>query len=594
MLGNLLYLTKTFFKIATLLALLIITIPTLSRSEDEANTNGFATELEDKARTKIVQAQLIRKKACDTFPFTDELKSAFLNYITTTKRSMEASLGKNDSTTGLLYNLQSSTSTILELFNTCADTYAFKNSLNELFSELLNLYLSAITPQHLTKIKLPGGSSVRTFKGAVNILDTSQFFFTISKVFHILAKNKNLRGNTEKRFINEFSTLLLGDHMRRHLFGPETSFRNSGWGCKLDGKRTLQNNHFNFIKVLRDRKNGDNLSYCNVVTDLDLWFIASAANILLADEVDHNGLFPTLSKSLRSDLIDYVKLGASLINSRVSMSKVTDQTTQKKVLVANFDLDSWWQHPDYRCAKYLKNSQEPDKLEVLFPNPYPHIDCAADRLDLKHKKNKYPTGCLPVNTNADSVQAFKTGWDVSHAAGRLTNAFDAMYELRNFKNNRFKLAFPSNRQMQAFAAQVGKVVYNNNKNYPVLSTFMDGTNGWFRIHYSNRPQFGYPPGAFTIVAHNFAPWQVYDPSIRDMIKAIHAKRMAGDQVNCETTSSCWVARYEKTAFKINNDYFESYCSNKSSEHPQFTPATTVTPAFDWWASLLGICSDHDC
>ncbi|MEK6705458.1 MAG: hypothetical protein AABZ06_06695 [Bdellovibrionota bacterium] len=103
--------------------------------------------------------------------------------------------------------------------------------------------------------------------------------------------------------------------------------------------------------------------------------------------------------------------------------------------------------------------------------------------------------------------------------------------------------------------------------------------------YNNRPQFGYPPGAFTITAQNFSPWQVYDSSIREMVMAIHTHRM--------TESTPLLTRYGKQAFKKNNDYFESYCSKKPLTDPQFPSVQNSTPELDW-ASLLGICVNRTC
>jgi hypothetical protein len=93
-----------------------------------------------------------------------------------------------------------------------------------------------------------------------------------------------------------------------------------------------------------------------------------------------------------------------------------------------------------------------------------------------------------------------TSWDVSHVE-RLPVLLRALYDNKKATG----LAFPSDRDIELVTNQWMYRVFQGNFERPLFNNFFDGSNGWFRIGYAGRKQFGYPPAQYcTGISENLA------------------------------------------------------------------------------------------
>jgi len=81
-------------------------------------------------------------------------------------------------------------------------------------------------------------------------------------------------------------------------------------------------NHYDFVnkKMYYRLGNGTSPAYCNSVRDLDMWIIAGVTNVLAVYKKEKN-LVPITHEEY-SRLLNYVQIGAKLIESRFSYSRL--------------------------------------------------------------------------------------------------------------------------------------------------------------------------------------------------------------------------------------------------------------------------------
>ena len=195
--------------------------------------------------------------------------------------------------------------------------------------------------------------------------------------------------------------------------------------------------------------------YCNAVTDTDVFIVLIAGEILTL-----NALWPTefeLEPALRDKFKDYLKNGLQLLRDRFSKTSVKTPAggTQDALL---FDIGMWDDHSDYRYSRYTGDQ-------------FPGWKSAED------KRNA-----------VDPQPARGVGWDISHAR-RLVYFLDT---LEGLQSAGIETGF-SREDRIAIARGLVLGPWDGNEEQPRFANFVDGTNGWYRVNYSDRPGFGYPP-----------------------------------------------------------------------------------------------------
>lgn len=425
------------------------------------------------------------------------------------KPFIEKSIDDSKYNTYKLYQVQIATDGLLN--------YAFEEKKYALVDELLELYLSALTSldtvdryrfayfylgeEPIDTVLLLNKTYAMWIDGIdtndpakENILSISQFLALVSDaIFNIALIPTELRSETMKQFVHSYSSVL-DSHYQRWVFGIsvynlETGeefqnvgpFQRRGWGCRYNNSYIPSRlTHKQLIDLLLEKECGNNSSkkYCNSVTDTDLWIIAGVSSFVAAHLVD-SALVGSIS-NLHFYKNIYLPIANDLIISRISTTNILN-FEDSLVWGADFDNGIADDYPDNRFAGYNN------------PNVYPTIN--------------------------DVSWAHDLGWDFSHSR-RFVNVFQTLYDTKNILG----FNFPSSNIMAMFANQFAYKVFNKDFEYPLFSNFFDGTNGWFRVGYASRPNFGYGPSDFSTstLTGGFCNWSVYNPDINKIANSLYS------------------------------------------------------------------------
>jgi len=381
-----------------------------------------------------------------------------------------------------LYYIQGETNNLLKYTGHCQDLY--------ILDELATLYLGAIDTLDKTDDYIfyyyPDWSWMRCSShklpkkhqmwlddtGLESILVSSQFLYLISDALNIIIKIEPEQQTPEmQNMIDSYPEILLA-HYDRWIFNNLGPFQVRGWGCKVNGKYVKSGmNHLEFIEKKMNRHLGDlnSPSYCNSVTDTDMWIIAGATN--LTAMYQSNIKFTPITPEKYRRFAKYIRTGVELLKSRVTYRLLQDWDG-KPVQGANFDLGAWDDHPAYEYAGCKA---------TIYPKHY--ID----------KKIKFKIKGV--------------GWDLSHAR-RFVHVFDTLYE-----NNKITgLGFPDKIFMNRLSNQFLYGAFNGDFSKPLFTNFIDGTNGWYRVGYEKRIGFGYGLWDMSISAltGGFSLWSRYN------------------------------------------------------------------------------------
>jgi beta-glucanase (GH16 family) len=299
------------------------------------------------------------------------------------------------------------------------------------------------------------------------LLNSSQFLFGVGRLLPLLDAD-------DPRLATWLA--LLKSHYLRWIRGVEDDpakgyFQVLGWGC-APGRYS----HIEHVKNLRQKAYGNRFSYCNAVTDIDLWIIGGAAQLYQL-HVQRPQL-RLLSADEAALLRDYLQRGADLVASRLSATTVDVDGTRDTGLM--FDAGAWRDHPDYNHAGY-------DGL--AFPTQAPVKGPAGIGQDLSHLRRLIPV------------------LEVLSAAKAVTGA-----------------TFPTADDLRRIALQLTYGVFNRDLAHPLFTNYADGTNGWFRVNY-NGPGSGYQPWAMSAqwLGGGYCQLAKYEPRARSICAAVLAR-----------------------------------------------------------------------
>ena len=471
-------------------------------------------------------------KVIDTGNFHDTIQQLWLK----SKPNINLLLNTANISSNNLYQVQIRTNVLLR--------YAFINEDYQLIDDLLSLYMKATTKvKHLDKYKFSYWDKNSNKRESIfkldkeypmwidgndpenisqeKILAVSQFLALISDaVFNIALIPPQNRTKTMYLFTDSYSKIL-DSHYERWILGMNVidendniikagPFQRRGWNCKYNGIYTeTRLSHNQLLDILLENKcgNGSSPNYCNSITDTDLWIIAGISNYLAAYYLD-----PTLVKNIsHTDFYKdvYLPKANRLIESRITVTSLTD-FSGNYVWGADFDNGSSYDHPDNKFAGYT---------------------------------NQYS---FPTDRNIAPVE--NIGWDLSHAR-RFVNVFQTLYETKDYLG----LNFPGENILKMFANQFAYKVFNGDFEYPLFANYFDGSNGWYRVDYNKRKNFGYGPSDMSIVAYSggFMFWKDYNSDIKKIANSLYAL--------IHTTNQ------QKVDF-LNNRYEKNYWSNNTNSN----------------------------
>lgn len=328
--------------------------------------------------------------------------------------------------------------------------------------------------------------------GRERILTAAQFLYLISYFIDETLRLPAVSRSAAMQRLAELYIPILRSHYQRWIFSDGGPFQVAGWGC-ADGLF----NHSAFLRALLDRRFGGgprvspSPSYCNAVTDTDLWIIAGVVELLAAQDVD-----PTAVGLSANEIAAYAKhaaLGIDLIRSR---SAATELRTPggAHVVGLTFDPKAWRDHPDMRYAGYSDSE---------FPvNGSPH---ASETQDLHQSA---------VEAKPSRSAAPGTGsWDISHGR-RLVQVFGTLHKHRELTGS----PWPDEETLRQLARQVTFAVFNGDLDEPGFRNFLDGSDGWYRVNYAGRLGFGYAPGqlASTFINSGYCSWSDREPALQQL------------------------------------------------------------------------------
>lgn len=366
--------------------------------------------------------------------------------------------------------------------------------------------------------------------GAENVLISSQFLYATTRLSRVLAERLRpdvanpLEAKEAKRyraFIDRWLPIAGVDHLHRWMNrssknGP-ASFQVRGWGCAR-GTYT----HPEMVDHLLHRRFGtaelgmiSNRSYCNVITDWDL-FIAGIGAELVAAVDDLGGSHPQIPASTLNDIRIHTRNLSKLFAARHSERSIN--INGKSMKVAVFDRGSFDDHPDYAYSAYIKNG--------------PHCSkCISDSKEC-NQCAEFPGWKKKGEKPEVKPQSAKgIGWDLSHAR-RIPIILDS---LRRYQVN-FNGTFPTLDQTKQYARQLAYVTFVDNEDQPRFANYFDGSNGWYRVNYSKRPNFGYAPESFSLKMSTFGYSFWDEPRLQKLLSNVR-----------RTTPSSELREYEKAA-----------------------------------------------
>lgn len=381
-----------------------------------------------------------------------------------------------------------------------------------------------------------------------NQITSSQYLYFAVKVIRAGA-NLGLKHEADTgKIISDFLPIVVNDHYKRWVF--DSKGVNGRYYCFI-GDDNEGRNHFdhltNKINNLYVSKGEQELTkYCNTIFDKDLWIIAGVAEMLALYQ-DHSDLFvgsatldviregndndkfadqyiakyaSNAKENWQDAFKDYVKLGSSFIKSRlVETDTITDVygNVIQGITLDGTGVEEWVS--DYNYSDY----------EEDFP-------CQNIKVTKVDGKTTVEDDCLN-HQFSDLIS-----WDVSHAR-RLVHALNSLNDVKPIlekKDDKTDFSVMDfSQQIEGLAIQYFYTVFNQDFKSPRLNNYFDGSNGWYRVNYSNRYCTGYPPFAMSkyAVDAGFGMWKNYLGEISWLNYRLWDRRLGDEEEFRNTTFS---------------------------------------------------------
>lgn len=303
--------------------------------------------------------------------------------------------------------------------------------------------------------------------GQESFLVSTQFLYPVTLLIAAAARDPKLASDTRaKNFVNAFLSVALHDHYRRWIFNrdaPMGVFQVQGWGCNSG-----HFSHAQRVAHLYSRRFGTsyfspyrNLGYCNSLWDVDLWIIAGVTHLLYARELRPDW-FSSLSASEANALRTHVANGVELFASRLSVGTRKNRQGQNREVVY-YEIGGMRGHPDYAYSGDT-NPSFPGWTRQGSPAQRPPKEDPNASNDLSHSRR--------VVRFLFSLDKFGIPLGIVNPAWLI-------------------------RVHQGMANQLAYGVFNGSFSNPLFTNFLNGTNGWYRVNYSNRENFGYEPWSWS-------------------------------------------------------------------------------------------------
>ena len=327
-------------------------------------------------------------------------------------------------------------------------------------------------------------------EGQEIILYSSQFLYAVSEALVEISQVPHRSRSTSMVQFAIDARKILQDHYLRWCFEVPGPFQVRGWGCKNNGKYVESGlSHYEFLKRKKQFALGDknSPSYCNAVTDTDMWIITGVANLLTSALLDPDLI--RLSNKDYDRYLEYLKTGINLLRSRLSYIDLKN-FDGKPVRGVEFDLGAWDDQPDRKYTGYVGHSYPAGDILTHLPKPT------------------------------------KTSWDISHAR-RYVDVFVSLVRDADILG----LKFPGRYLLECLANQFVYRIFDGNFKRPLFSNFWSGANGWYRVGYNKREGFGYGPNDLSIAALSggYAYLAYYNNDLMRLYARLYKMLMRGSE-----------------------------------------------------------------
>ena len=247
----------------------------------------------------------------------------------------------------------------------------------------------------------------------------------------------NQRTPAMQKFAAQYTPFIVRDQLDRYLVQQRLLLPGGGQGGRIEVWR----------RALAGLK-GDT-PWAATFTDIDLWLMASAAEVLGAHANDPAlvPLLPPQAEMLRRA----VETGSRFVESRRDDYPATKNFRGEQVGSVSYANGDWAQSPDLDYSGVTSEK---------FPTP--------------PEQQRLPNA----------------GWDMAHAY-RLPIFMRALYENRKATG----VDWPTYHELQLFTNQYMYRVFNADYSHPLIHTHLDGSDGWHRVGYSGA-EFGFPPSPY--------------------------------------------------------------------------------------------------
>jgi hypothetical protein len=282
--------------------------------------------------------------------------------------------------------------------------------------------------------KQPTGSRIREC-----LLCNSQFLHPASRLIRVITLlPESERTPAMKNFAALYAPLIVRDHLIRVLY--ETEFSDH-YGAKELPRQQVQ-----AWKAITASSSRPKLSHQYAMQDVDLYLIATAAEILGANANDPK--LVALKPDDKAHLVEIVQAGVNLFQKKRTLYPDTKNFHGEVVGSASYfngDLDD---HPDNAYSAYTGSA---------------------------------------VPTPSDKKALRGASWDTGHFY-RVPLFMRSLYDNKKATG----VDFPTDHDVQLVTNQYMYRVFRGDFAHPLFNNYFDGSNGWYRVGYHG-PAFGYPP-----------------------------------------------------------------------------------------------------
>ena len=268
-------------------------------------------------------------------------------------------------------------------------------------------------------------------------LCTGQFLHPAARLLHYIAEvPASRRSPNMNAFARAYERILVDDYVLRLAYDAAVE----RYGFRADTRGLIA-----LWSAIASSVDSTRPSYRRAMLDSDLWVLATTAEILAAAKSDST-VIDLGSRRVR--LMRIVAAGTRLLATKRHLHSAPTNSTDTLASVSYFDGD-FSDHPDMAYAGW--------------------DDSLPPRL-------------------GDSARAESASWDISHSyripvtLRSLSDAQDATH-----------LSYPDSLELRRVATQYVRRAHYHLRGFPLFHSFLDGSDGWYRVVRSATGVAGYPP-----------------------------------------------------------------------------------------------------